>query len=186
MALSPKSKTASLRFVKAALALTILLTTFASCNSKDFNDPCNDVLNEAPPTYVGLFIKDKQTSEPIFKAHPELDSTDIKITLAETGDAYTNNYGFLYGEQFEDNPNYGLVLFSIISKNEGEHLFNIKIGDIATLKFGYTVEKREQKPSPCGLPYFMTITDVRVEDHPFVEHEYSEGKTSPNIIEVSL
>ena len=170
---------------KKNAAIFLLVGLVVGCQKKELKDPCDgNVINSSAQMFVGgVVFFDKETGEKLFDTHEELDLSEITVTDAVTHQPYSRfEVGYEKGNKSVLN---GSIVFTNISKIEGEHLYNIRLGDVGSVKFAYTiVKKKVTNPSPCGLQYFMDITDVRIEDHPFEIFKH-DGKSS-TFVQVAL
>ncbi|MGO1245814.1 MAG: hypothetical protein ACTMH4_17175 [Sphingobacterium sp.] len=167
----------------AIYGLFICLTVcFMSCQKTE--DPCENILSEGMLKQINIIFIDKETGESLFKIH-DLDGSDIKITNAVAGEIYKSG-GLIYNSEHPITPYNGIVKLVGIPDTEGEHSYKIQIGVVGSAVIAYTGVKKENKTNdPCSSPYYNSITDIRIVDHPFHVFEY-EGKTFPEIVVVEL
>lgn len=158
-----------------------LTVWFISCQKT--KDPCPVILSEGMPKEIGVIFLDKETGESLFKIH-DIDAPNIKVTNAVTGEIFKSG-GLIYNS-VRPTPNNGIVKLASIPDTEGEHSYKIQIDDFESIVIAYTGIKKENKTNdPCSSPYYYSITDIRIVDHPFNVFEY-EGKAFPNIVVVEL
>ena len=164
---------------------TLLLTGLTlGCQKTAVKDPCAGLMNEGPLKQIGVIFVDKGTGDYLIKTS-DRESSGIKVTNAGTEEPY-NNWDIYYHHENPTALN-GIVRLYGIPETEGTHSYDIQSDDFGTVTLSYTVIKMENNSdSPCISPYYYSITDVRIEDHPFDVFEYENGTIIPNALVVAL
>lgn len=163
-------------------AIFFITVLVVSCQRTE--DPCANLLSEGMPKQIGVIFLDKETGESLFKIH-DIDVSSIKVTNAVTGEIH-KSAGLIYNPGGRPTPNNGIVRLVGIPETEGEHSYKIQMDDFGSIVIAYTSIKKENKTNdPCSSPYYYSITDIRIVDHPFSVFEYG-GKTFPEIVVVEL
>jgi len=169
------------RFNWAALFFIVLAL---GCQKTEEEDLCAGFMSEGPLSQIGVILVDKETGESLITTNnPE--TLGLSVTNAYTGEPYTY-WDILYHPENPTTLN-GVVRLSGVPNTEGDHSYHIQSDDFELITFSYTVKKTANNSgSPCRPPYYLHITDVRIDDRPFDVFEHENGTVMPNVVVVKL
>ena len=162
-----------------------LLFTFAiiagGCQEKDSSgNPCEGLMNEAPPAKITVKFVDKATGQNLILSK-KLQASDITVVNTNTGKPFVN-WGVSSSET-STSPLNGTLQFSVFHETAGQYPYQIKVGDLGTATLAYTVSKTATN-DPCK-PEAYPISEIKITDHPFTPFTH-EGKSYPNILVLEL
>jgi hypothetical protein len=118
------------------------------------------VLSEGMPTQVGLVFVDGQTGENILLSK-NIDTATITIT-PEPSDLPSER-GVIVKQS--GSPMYGSLMFHIADTKKGAFKYKINIPNVGSTTLSY-INKEEKSDNECK-PYYISVTDPVIEDHPF-------------------
>jgi len=147
------------KFYYLTLILLGALSIGPGCHKSKQANPCEDVLNEGTPTRVGLVFVDG-TGENILLSK-NIDAAAITIT-PEPGDL-PSEPGVIVKEP--NSPWYGSLMLYISDTKKGTFKYKISIPNAGSTTLSY-INKEEKSDNPCK-PYYISVTDPVIEDHPF-------------------
>ena len=159
--------------------LTIVLIA-AGCKKKESAaDPCEGLLNEAPPATIMVKFVAHATGENLVVSN-QIKAGDITITYSGTGKEFTN---WRIVSKGATSPFNGMLQFSLFHETPGQYPYEIKINGFETITFAYSVSKAatNNRCKPVAYP----IGDIKITDHSFTAFTY-DGKSYPNILVVEL
>ncbi|WP_315822344.1 hypothetical protein [Paraflavitalea speifideaquila] len=148
------------QFYYLLLVLLGAVSWAPGCKKSTSSNPCEDLLSEGMPTQLGLVFVDKQTGANILLSK-NIDAATITITSAPAGVAAER--GVIVKEI--NSPMYGSLLFPIADTKQGSFKYTINIPQVGTTTLSYT-NKEVKSDNPCK-PYYISVTDPVIEDHPF-------------------
>ncbi|WP_142685399.1 hypothetical protein [Chitinophaga polysaccharea] len=142
------------------LSLILLLATVlgAGCKKSSQKNPCEDVLSEGMPAQAALILLDKQTGENILLSK-NIDTSAITITPAPPslrGGVIVKQTG---------SPMYGALVIPVTDTKEGVFKYRIDIANVGSITLSHT-NRKEKSDNICN-PYYISITEPAIEDHPF-------------------
>lgn len=130
----------------------------SGCKKSSEKNPCDDVLSEGMPTLAVLTLLDKQTGANILLSK-NIDTSAITITPAPLD----LKRGMIVKESGA--PMYGALVIPVSDMKEGTFKYKIDIADVGTVTLSHT-NRKEKSNSICN-PYYISVTDPEIEDHPF-------------------
>lgn len=136
------------------------------CQKSKQANPCEGVLSEAPPTQLGLLLKDAQTGENILLSK-NIDAATITIT--QEGTTNPSEQGVIV--KTLGAPTYGALVFHITDTKKGVFRYKITIPGVGSTTLSYT-NKEEKSDNVCN-PYYIRVTDPVIEGHPFTAAQVS-------------
>jgi hypothetical protein len=148
------------KFYYLPLILGGVIIVAAGCHKSKQSNPCEGVVSEGMPTMVGLVFIDGQTNENILLSK-NIDTATITIT-PEQADVPSER-GVIVKDPGA--PMYGSLLFHIADTKKGTFKYKINIPLVGSTTLSY-VNKEEKSDNPCK-PYYISVTDPVIEDHPF-------------------
>ncbi|MCF6407206.1 hypothetical protein L3C95_30195 [Chitinophaga filiformis] len=148
------------QFYYLALISLTTLSLGPGCRKSTQPDPCEDILSERPPTMVGLLFIDGQTGENILLSK-NIDASAIAITVEGTD--LPAQQGMIRKDSAA--PAYGALVFHIADTKQGAFRYKINIPDVGSATLSYT-NMKVKSDNKCN-PYYMAVTDLAIEDHPF-------------------
>jgi hypothetical protein len=145
-------------FYYLPLILLLIASFGPGCKRSSQPDPCEGLLNEGQPTQVGLIFLDGQTGENILLSK-NIDTAAITITQVPNS--------HLEGMIVKNSgaPMYGALVFAITDTKKGMFKYKIDIANVGSTMLSYTNE--EVKTDNICKPYYISVTDPAIEDHPF-------------------
>ena len=146
------------RFYYLPLIFLFIASLGAGCKKSSEPDPCDGVLNEGMPTQVVLTFLDAQTGENILLSK-SIDTAAITITP----EPIDLKRGVIVKQPGA--PLYGALVFAVADTKEGMFKYKIDIANAGSATLSYTA--REEKTTDKCKAYYISITDPKIEDHPF-------------------
>lgn len=169
----------NLRSLFPFLLIFVMMT--GGCQKKDSSgNPCDGLMNEAPPTNIMVRFVDKQTGQNLILSK-KLQASDITVINTTTGKPFIN--WAVVNNEASVSPLNGTLQFSIFNETAGQYPYQIKLGNLAIVTLAYTVSKIATD-NPCK-PAAYPISGIRITDHAFTQFIY-EGKTYPNVLVLEL
>jgi hypothetical protein len=166
---------------RSIFALIILFSVLAGgCKKKNIPNPCEGLLNEAPPRKIMLKLVEKATGNNLVLTK-DLKASDFTITNAETNKPFIN--WRIVSNTSGASPLNGVLELSVFHETAAQHHYQIKVEHIGTATLAYTVSKTATNDQ-CK-PFSYPISELKITDHPFTPFTY-EGKSYPNILVLEL
>lgn len=157
------------------IALILLLCCLGVSCKKVEKNPCEGLLNEAPPKQIGLVFINKETGENMIVAN-SLDTAAIKIT------GTLSPFKMIINDN--RSPLNGMLVFTIPETGDGNYVLSIAIADFETVELAYSISKMES--NDVCKPYYYSMSDIQITNHPFAyfENEHISGRK--NLLKVLL
>jgi hypothetical protein len=157
-----------------------LLFVFAiiatGCQKKDSSvNPCDGLMNEAPPTKIMVSFVDKSTRQSLILSK-SIKTSDITVINPNTGKPLVN---WAIVNQNTNSPFIGMLQFSVFHETAGQFPYQIKLAELGISTMIYTVSKTATN-DPCKSETFP-ISDLKITDRPFTTFTH-EGKSYPNVL----
>lgn len=130
----------------------------AGCKKSSEKNPCDGVLNEGMPTLAALVLLDKETGENILLSK-NIDTAAVTITPAPLD----LKRGVIVNEPGA--PMYGALVIPVSDAKEGTFKYKIDIANVGSITLSH-INRKEKSNSICN-PYYISITEPEIEDHPF-------------------
>lgn len=162
--------------MKNNLSLLSLLIILISCSKSDkVPNPCEGLMNEAPPTELMLKFMDK-TNNATFN----FTAADIKIIDSKTGNEF-KNWRLLNRTGIASLD--GSLSMAVFPGPEGEYSYDIQLLNKGTVTFSYQVTK--QQTNDICKPHVYPIGNLKTTNQAYSIFQH-EGKSYPKILIVTL
>ena len=159
-------------------SITIFIT---GCQKKDpSGNPCDGLMNEAPPTKIMVKFVEKGTGQNLILSK-NIKTSDITVVNINTGKPFDN--WAIMSNGSSASPFYGMLQFSVFHETAGQYPYQIKLGDLGTATLAYTVSKTATG-NACK-PEAFPVSGIKIADHSFTQFTFN-GETFPNILVLEL
>jgi len=127
--------------------LLIIFTLTMSCKKpwKNPEDPCNGIMNESPPSKVGIVLADKSSGNNLILSGG-LTAADLKLTLSGSTTPLTN-WKII---NTPGSPLNGILELAVFHEKAGEYRYKIEAKGLQSVEFSYTI-KQVESDNPCKI-----------------------------------